>query len=152
MRFLAAFLLLVAAVVQLLVGVGLVMASRQARDRARTEAGDLSSVSADLVTEQELSAMKAEGDRAAGSVGSTSLVLGAAVLVGAVALLVGGILLLCNRGRLVVLVAGGVCLAGLGAVAGLDRPEIIQAIAAGLSALGMLLTWLWKPRRTVEAT
>lgn len=147
MRVVAALLLFVSAVVQLLLGGSLGLASRYERYQARTDAGDLSSVSADLVDEAELRRMQAEADRKVGATGAGKLALGIGVLLAALAQVAGGVLLLLRRARAVTLVAATLGAAAMGATLALDGVHTVAVVALCLSVAGLVLAALFGRRR-----
>ena len=142
MRFIASPLLIIAAVVQLLLGGLVIFGAVEARDEARAEAGDLSSVSGDLVSEEELAAMRADGEKKAGRTGKFAHVLGMVTMALSLLQLVTGVLALLRRALPFVLIAGGLTLACLLAVLLLESGGNTVAMAMGLLAVGLIAVGL----------
>lgn len=141
MRALAGSLLIVAAVVQLLLGALLVLSAHTVKQEARAEAGDLSSVSADLVSEEELAAMRKKGEAQTRGAGMRPLLLGGVTLAAALLLLVSSVVTLLRRGgNLLRLGPGVLSLACLAAILALEGGARTALIAFGLLLAGLLLT------------
>ncbi len=140
MRVLASMLFITAAVVQLLLGGLLIFSGQDQEHDARAEVGDLSSVSADLVSEEELAAMKATGDREAGGAGKQTQALGILALALAALLLVAALLVMLRKGPAPVRLAPGVLsMACLAAIWFLEGGPLTAIIALALLALGLIL-------------
>ena len=142
MRILAGTLILVAAVIQLLLGVLLVFSAHNTEQEARAEAGDLSAVSADLVSEEELAAMRKVGDKEAGSAGQRPFLLGIAALALAALQLAAGVLTLLRRAPLLMLCSGSLSLLCLAAALFLEGGGKTAGIASILLSAGLIIAGL----------
>lgn len=151
MRIPAAILLITAALLELLLGGLLLVGSRYERFEARAEAGDLSAVSADLATPEQLAAMEREADRKTPAAGLRPLLLGLSCLAAAVAALVGGVLLLLRRAPLVSPLTAGLGVLAMALVLGLDGPHTLAWVTASVALLAGILAWLARPGRPAEA-
>jgi len=152
MRIVASLFIVAAAVIQLLLG-GLVLFSAvEARNEARTQAGDLSSVSSDLVSEKELAAMRAAAEQKAGSVGHGSRALGMATMGLGLLLLVAGPLALLRRGTMFVLGVGVISVGCLLATLLLEGGGSAAATGAGLIAVAIVLVDLDRRRQLKRAS
>jgi hypothetical protein len=153
MRVFVAILLFAAALLQFLLGGGLILSSRYEAFRARTEAGDLSEVAGDLVSEQELEKMRQDARQKVGAAGAKQLALGVAVLALAFLQLAGGVLVLVRPGRATLLVRGGIALGAvvLVAVILLDGFATLIGVVLGLQVLSFLLALLVRPRTVAPA-
>lgn len=139
MRILASLFILIAAVIQLLLGGLLIFSATEERNDARAEAGDLSSVSGDLVSEEELTAMRAAGEKEAGSTGKRAYYLGMASMALGLLLLVAGALALLRRALIFVLLVGLASMACLLGMFLMEDGGSIAAVGGSLLAVGMVL-------------
>lgn len=144
MRILASLFILTAAVIQLLLGGLLIFSAVEARDDARAEAGDLSSVSGDLVSEEELASMRAHGEKQAGSTGKAANYLGMAAMALGLFQLVAGVLALLRRALIFVIavaVASLACLMGMLLLEGGGNTAVMTLclLATGLVLVGLEL-------------
>ena len=151
MRIVACLFLVAAAVIQLLLGGLVIFSAVEARQEARAEAGDLSSVSSDLVSEPELAAMRAAGEKQAGSAGHGAHALGMATMGLGLLMLVAGPLALLRRGTQFVLGVGVISVGCLVATLLLENGGSTAATAAGLIALALVLVDLDR-RRQLKAS
>jgi hypothetical protein len=142
MRIVASILLLASMIIQLLLGVGHILSAQY----EKITTNDLSAVSSDLVSPEELARMQKVERAKAGPVGRRSLILGGVAVGAALGQLVAAILLLARRARRVAL---GLCALGLCAAVGLlwaSGVSVLGAIVCGALGLALIATLLSRPR------
>ncbi|MCC6750944.1 MAG: hypothetical protein IT371_25030 [Deltaproteobacteria bacterium] len=132
MRIVAGIFLLVSALLSLVIGGGLALSSRYEKFQAQIRAEDLSTVSEDLVSPEELAKLKQRGKVQTRGAGLRPLAIG--VGVGATGLLdlVAGILLLLRRGRRFVIAVVVVSLLAVGVALALEGYLFLGGISLGL--------------------
>jgi hypothetical protein len=142
MRILASILLLASAVIHLLLGGGHLLSAKY----EQVVTNDLSAVSGDLVSPEELARMQKVERLKSGPVGRRSTILGAVALGATLCGIVAAILLLARRARRLALGLVAIALAGAVGLLWASGVSPLGGITCAALVLALVFTLLSRPR------